>query len=100
MDDIIEATGYVKELQESDDEDAEDRIANINELVSKVVAFEAAHEDATLSSFLQEVALVADIDGVESDNNKVLLMTLHSAKGLEFPSFILRGWRTGYSPAI
>lgn len=99
LDDIIEATGYVKELQESDDEDAEDRIANINELVSKVVAFEAAHEDATLSSFLQEVALVADIDGVESDNNKVLLMTLHSAKGLEFPVVYLAGMEDGIFPS-
>ena len=99
LDDIVESTGYVKELQESDDEDAEDRIANINELISKVVAFEAAHEDATLSSFLQEVALVADIDGVESDNNKVLLMTLHSAKGLEFPIVYLAGMEDGIFPS-
>ena len=100
MDDIVESTGYVKELQESDDEEAEDRIANINELISKVVAFEAAHEDATLSSFLQEVALVADIDGVESDNNKVLLMTLHSAKGLEFPAVIIPGMEKGAFPLL
>ena len=99
LDDIVESTGYVKELQESDDEEAEDRIANINELISKVVAFEAAHEDATLSSFLQEVALVADIDGVESDNNKVLLMTLHSAKGLEFPIVYLAGMEDGIFPS-
>ena len=99
LDDIVESTGYVKELQESDDEEAEDRIANINELISKVVAFEAAHEDATLSSFLQEVALVADIDGVESDNNKVLLMTLHSAKGLEFPVVYLAGMEDGIFPS-
>ena len=63
-----------------------------------MVAFEAAHEDATLSSFLQEVALVADIDGVESDNNKVLLMTLHSAKGLEFPYVYLAGMEDGMFP--
>lgn len=55
LDDIVESTGYVKELQESDDEEAEDRIANINELISKVVAFEAAHEDATLSSFCRRL---------------------------------------------
>ncbi len=64
-----------------------------------MVAFEAAHEDATLSSFLQEVALVADIDGVESDNNKVLLMTLHSAKGLEFPVVYLAGMEDGIFPS-
>lgn len=99
INDIIETTGYVKELQESDDEEAEDRINNINELVSKIVAFEASHEDATLSSFLEEVALVADIDGVDSDNNKVLLMTLHSAKGLEFPVVYLAGMEDGIFPS-
>lgn len=98
MNDIIENTGYVKELQDSDDEDAEDRINNINELVSKVVAFEASHEDATLSGFLEEVALVADIDDVDSDNNRVLLMTLHSAKGLEFPIVYLAGLEDGIFP--
>lgn len=99
INDIIESTGYVKELQDSDDEEAEDRINNINELISKIVAFEAAHEDATLSSFLEEVALVADIDGVDSDNNRVLLMTLHSAKGLEFPVVYLAGMEDGIFPS-
>ncbi|MDO4332445.1 MAG: UvrD-helicase domain-containing protein [Eubacteriales bacterium] len=99
MNDIIESTGYVKELQDSDEEDAEDRINNINELVSKIVAFEASHEDASLSGFLEEVALVADIDGVDSDNNKVLLMTLHSAKGLEFPIVYLAGMEDGIFPS-
>lgn len=99
MNDIIESTGYVKELQDSDEDEAEDRINNINELVSKIVAFEASHEDATLSGFLEEVALVADIDGVDSDNNKVLLMTLHSAKGLEFPIVYLAGMEDGIFPS-
>lgn len=99
MNDIIESTGYVKELQESDEEEAEDRINNINELVSKIVAFEASHENAALSGFLEEVALVADIDGVDSDNNKVLLMTLHSAKGLEFPAVYLAGMEDGIFPS-
>lgn len=57
MNDIIETTGYVKELQESDEEDAEDRIQNIDELVSKVVAYEDSHDDPLLSEFLEEVAL-------------------------------------------
>ncbi len=96
---VIETTGYVKELEDSDDEDVEDRINNINELISKVVAFEAIHEDATLSGFLEEVALVADIDGVDSDNNRVLLMTLHSAKGLEFPTVYLAGMEDGIFPS-
>lgn len=99
MNDIIETTGYVKELQESDEEDAEDRIQNIDELVSKVVAYEDSHDDPSLSEFLEEVALVADIDGVDAEDNRVLLMTLHSAKGLEFPHVYLAGLEDGVSPA-
>ena len=83
---MIETTQYTKELEESDDDDAEDRLQNIDELISKVVSFEQEREElgeeASLSAFLEEVALVADIDGVDKDDNKVLLMTLHSAKGL------------------
>ena len=97
--DILETTGYVRELENSDAEDAEDRIENIDELLSKAVAYERAHEEANLSEFLEEVALVADIDQVEGDNNKVLLMTLHSAKGLEFPHVYLAGMEDGVFPS-
>ena len=97
--DVIETTGYVKELQESDEEDADDRIQNIDELITKLVSFEMEHErlgeEITLSGFLEEVALVADIDGVNKDDNKVLLMTLHSAKGLEFSQVYLAGLEDG-----
>ena len=96
MNDIIETTGYVKELQESDEEDAEDRIQNIDELVSKVVAYEDSHDDPSLSEFLEEVALVADIDGVDAEDNRVLLMTLHSASS---PMYIWPDWRMACSPA-
>ena len=99
MEDILEKTGYVKELQESGEEDAEDRIANIDELVSKVVAYEETHDEPTLSEFLEEVALVSDIDSVEGDN-RVLLMTLHSAKGLEFPVVYLAGMEDGLFPSF
>lgn len=99
MNDIIETTGYVKELQESDEEDAEDRIQNIDELVSKVVAYEDSHDDPSLSEFLEEVALVADIDGVDAEDNRVLLMTLHPAKGLEFPHVYLAGLEDGVFPS-
>ena len=99
MNEIIETTGYVKQLEESDEEDAQDRIANINELISKIVAFESAHEDATLRAFLAEVALVADIDSVEENRDKVLLMTLHSAKGLEFSRVYLAGMEDGIFPS-
>ena len=99
LEDVLEKTGYVKELQESDDEDAEDRIANIGELISKTTYFEETHDEPTLSEFLEEVALVADIDGVEANDNKVLLMTLHSAKGLEFPHVYLAGMEDGVFPS-
>ncbi len=101
--DVIETTGYVKELEESDEEDATDRIDNIDELITKLVSFEmereALGEEATLSAFLEEVALVADIDNVDKDGNQVLLMTLHSAKGLEFSSVYLSGLEDGIFPS-
>ena len=101
--DVIETTGYVKELQESGEEDASDRIENIDELITKIVSFEQEKEElgeeASLSAFLEEVALVADIDGVDKDDNKVLLMTLHSAKGLEFPQVYLAGMEDGVFPS-
>ena len=101
--DEIETTQYTKELEESDDDDAEDRLQNIDELISKVVSFEQEREElgeeASLSAFLEEVALVADIDGVDKDDNKVLLMTLHSAKGLEFSQVYLAGMEDGVFPS-
>lgn len=97
--DILETTGYVRELEASDAEDAEDRIENIDELISKAAAYDESHEESNLSEFLEEVALVADIDQVSDDNNKVLLMTLHSAKGLEFPHVYLAGLEDGVFPS-
>ena len=97
--DVIEVTGYVNQLEADTDEEAKARIENIDELISKVVSFEEEHEEATLSEFLAEVALVADIDNVDSDKNKVLLMTLHSAKGLEFPHVYLAGLEDGIFPS-
>ncbi len=97
--DIIETTGYVTELEASDEEDAENRIENIDELISKIVAFEQIHGQPTLGEFLEEVALVADIDKLEKGGDKVLLMTLHSAKGLEFPHVYLAGMEDGVFPS-
>ncbi len=100
--DVIDTTGYVRELEESGEEDAQDRIENIDELITKIVSFEMEREElgeeATLSAFLEEVALVADIDNVDKDDNRVLLMTLHSAKGLEFSSVYLSGLEDGIFP--
>ena len=97
--DILETTGYVKELEESDEEDSADRIENIDELISKVAAYEETHDEPTLSEFLEEVALVADIDRVDGEDNRVLLMTLHSAKGLEFPHVYMAGLEDGIFPS-
>ncbi len=97
--DVLEQTQYVKLLEESGDEDADDRIENINEFVSKMVSFEEEHEDVTLSSFLEEVALVADIDNVDDEDNRTLLMTLHAAKGLEFERVYLAGAEDGIFPS-
>lgn len=99
IDDILDATGYIKSLEEEDPEDAVDRIDNINELVSKLAAYEESSEEKpTLSGFLEDVALVADIDNLEEDNEKVVLMTLHSAKGLEFPYVYMCGMEEGIFP--
>ena len=96
---IIEETGYVTELQAEGTEEAEARIENIDELITKVVTYEEENEEPTLSDFLEEVALVADIDSVDGDDNQVLLMTLHSAKGLEFPYVYLAGMEDGIFPS-
>lgn len=101
LEEITEATGYIKELEESDDESAEDRIANIDELLNKIATYEEESEEPpTLSGFLEEVALVADIDNLEEESNYVVLMTLHSAKGLEFPYVYLCGMEEGIFPSF
>lgn len=97
--DIVDSTGYVKELEAEGTEEAEARIENIDELITKVVSYEEENDEPTLSGFLEEVALVADIDSVDGDDNQVLLMTLHSAKGLEFPFVYLAGMEDGIFPS-
>lgn len=96
---VIEETGYVKELVAEGTEEAEARIENIDELISKAVSYEENEEEANLSGFLEEVALVADIDALESGSDYVVLMTLHSAKGLEFPKVFLAGMEDGLFPS-
>lgn len=95
---IIAKIGYAEYLQDNDDETAEDRLANVDELITKAVNYQETHEEGSLTEFLAEVALVADIDNVENDDNRVLLMTLHSAKGLEFPNVYLAGMEDGLFP--
>lgn len=96
---LIEETGYVDELKAEDTDEAKARIENIDELISKAASYEDDAEDPSLSGFLEEVALIADIDSVEDSDNRVLLMTLHSAKGLEFPNVYLAGMEDGIFPS-
>lgn len=96
---IIDETGYVAELEAENTEESQARIENIDELISKAVSYEEESESPTLSGFLEEVALIADIDSVDDNDNRVLLMTLHSAKGLEFPNVYLAGMEDGMFPS-
>ena len=96
---ILDETGYVKELEAEGTEEAEARIENIDELISKVASYEESEEHPTLSGFLEEVALVADIDSLDENSDHVVLMTLHSAKGLEFPNVYLAGMEDGIFPS-
>ena len=101
MQEILDYTGYIEDLKEEGDEEAEARIENIDELLSKIATYEESCEEGmpTLSGFLEEVALVADIDSLEEDRDYVVLMTLHSAKGLEFPEVYLVGMEDGIFPS-
>ncbi|MCL2864207.1 MAG: DNA helicase PcrA [Lachnospiraceae bacterium] len=101
---IIEKTGYLDEVNKEEQEVAEARIENIDELLSKIATYEEACMDAdeppTLRGLLEEVALVADIDGLDENQDYVVLMTLHSAKGLEFPQVYLVGMEDGLFPSF
>ena len=103
LEEVIDLTGYVDELKAEDTEESRARIENIDELISKTVSYEEAMKaegrEATLSGFLEEIALIADIDTVDPDQDYVLLMTLHSAKGLEFPYVYLAGMEDGMFPS-
>ena len=100
---VIEKTGYMESLDSEDKEDAQARKENIDELINKAAAYEEAAEDrdepATLSAFLEEVALVADIDSLDEEQDYVVLMTLHSATGLECPHVYLAGMEDGLFPS-
>ena len=97
---IVTKTEYAEYLQNSDDESAEDRLANVDELITKAVNYQETHDEPTLTEFLEDVALVSDIDNVEAGDNRVLLMTLHSAKGLEFPNVYMAGMEDGLFPSF
>lgn len=103
MQEILDVTGYIDSLMAEGPEEAEARIENIDELRSKIATYEETceenNEPATLNGFLEEVALVADIDSLDEDTDYVVLMTLHSAKGLEFSHVYLAGLEDGIFPS-
>ena len=96
---VLEQTGYAKELEQEGEEEAKERLANIGELVNKAAAFEAESGSRSLDEFLEQVALVADVDSLNQSEERVTLMTLHSAKGLEFPKVYLAGMEEELFPS-
>lgn len=88
---LLDVTGYVRELEAEDTDEANGRIENIESLMNKIVQYEEDNNGGTLNDLLEDIALVADIDTVSDDAEQVLLMTLHSAKGLEFPNVYICG---------
>ena len=99
IEDILDETGYREELAEEGTEEADSRLENIEELVNKAVDYEREAENPTLDGFLEEVALVADVDELDQSERRVTLMTLHSAKGLEFENVYLSGMEDGVFPS-
>jgi DNA helicase-2/ATP-dependent DNA helicase PcrA len=98
LEQVIENTGYVRELEKERSIEAQTRIENIKELLSVTQQFEATSEDRSLQAFLEQTALIADIDTLEEGAEAVTMMTLHSAKGLEFPVVFLVGLEEGVFP--
>lgn len=99
LEEVIDTVHYYDYIRQEYAEDAEDRIANIGELISKTASYIKEAEEPTLAQFLEEVTLVADIDNYDENSNSVVLMTLHSAKGLEFPVVFIPGMEEGLFPS-
>lgn len=110
VNEVLRETEYIENMDAADEIEAESRVENIDEFINKIIAYEERNEEnggenagdgtgTALSRFLEEVALVADIDNVDDNSDHVLLMTLHSAKGLEFPRVYLAGMEDGLFPS-
>jgi len=96
---ILEQTGYIEELKREESEEAEGRIENLNEFLNAAYEFEESSEDKSLEAFLAGITLVSDIDMAGDIGESVVLMTLHSAKGLEFPVVFMVGMEEGLFPS-
>lgn len=97
---ILKETGYIAELEKSDEIEDKSRIENLKELVSDAVDFEKGNEDKSLSAYLEKVSLVQDTDKLEEEDDTIVLMTVHSAKGLEFPVVFMVGMENGIFPGV
>ena len=95
---VMERSGYVRELQSEDTHDARARLENLSELLGVAREYESSEEEPSLAGFLANIALVSDLDALDEDASYVTLMTLHSAKGLEFPNVFLTGLEEGVFP--
>ena len=99
LDHVLKVTGYLKKLESQGTIEAQNRVENIEELINAVIEYEEGHPEPTLSDYLANAALTADIDTMETEStDMVTLMTLHSAKGLEFPFVFIVGMEEGYLP--
>lgn len=96
---VLDKTGYLEALEREESVEAQTRIENLNEFISVALEFENNSEDKTLQMFLEEISLVSDIDNYDEEQDAVVLMTLHSAKGLEFPIVFLCGMEEGIFPS-
>ena len=96
---VLEDTGYMEELKKENSVESQTRIENIKELISSAVEFEQISEDKTLETFLASISLVSDLDSLEEGDEYVSIMTLHSAKGLEFPVVFMAGMEEGIFPS-
>ncbi|MEA4845710.1 MAG: DNA helicase PcrA [Clostridiaceae bacterium] len=96
---VLERTGYLAELEKGGDEESQARAENIKELLSATLEFEELNESAVLTDFLEQMALMSDIDTVEEGKAALIMMTLHSAKGLEFPFVFISGMEEGVFPS-
>ena len=94
----LNKTGYTKALENENSVEAETRIENLEEFLTVAIEFEEESADNTLAEFLENITLSSDIDGMEDQDNSITLMTLHSAKGLEFPVVFLVGMEEGIFP--
>ena len=100
IEDILDDTGYRSELEKENTDEARGRLENLQELVNKAVEYEQDNENADLAGFLEEVALVADVDAYTDNADTAVLMTLHSSKGLEFPTVFIAAFEEGIFPGF